>query len=106
MHIDEFPYCCTAKIITDFGQEYPDDDLEYSVEDIIEYLNQRIPNVRDDGNGVVVAITTSNQKNAAEALTRLGFYTNEKPMKKGRNRDTGDLFIWFMPTHEFKPVKI
>ena len=112
INVVDFPLCCTARVLCEFDEEYGHDKHDvkgqdyYSEEQYIARCNKLIPSLKDDGVGVVVAITVSNQKEANKAFTRMGFYTNPKPMKKGRNKQTGDLFIWFMPTHEFKPVKL
>lgn len=110
MFLDDYPECCTALCLGGFGGEspesYKDDGWDYveSVKDIIDYCNKKIPLTKKDGFGLVVAITTDVQKYANEALEKLGFYHHEAD--KTRNKDTGKLHMWFMPTHEFTPVKI
>lgn len=106
MYLEDFPACCTAKIICDFGGEesweYEENEVENDVDDIIKWCNQKIPMLTVDGFGLVVAITTDVQKYTNEALEKLGFYHHEA--EKGRNHETGKLHMWFMPTHEFVKV--
>lgn len=81
MRVNDFPDCCTMKILSRFGCDGQHQNRQvHSKEGIIKYINNFIDMV---GNyyGMVVCTTNSRQKIAEEALRELGFSCSDSVKK-------------------------
>ena len=92
----DFPGCCTAKVILDFGQtktaEYGDD--KYTEEEIEQYIIKQEKVFEMYKNiALLVAITNNEQTVAATVLKRLGFRCTRSAGKK-QHPDT-KIRLWF-----------
>lgn len=93
MHESEFPMCCTAKVVCDFGgtrtsagNQGPTDEDE-----LRKWLRNKI-RYKSKGT-VLVAMTNSTQKVANKVLRELGF-SHSKWMSKSQHRST-KLRLWW-----------
>lgn len=86
-HLVDFPGCCTAKIVTGFGQTgYGERRYAplrpLSVDDILTFLEDRVRMLRRAGNiALLYATTNSEQTIAEEALKKFGFVPTEAVSK-------------------------
>ena len=88
MYSVEFPNCCTATII-------------YSLDDITLYeVKEKIKTAKTQGYGLLVATTTSAQKNACDVLKAAGFRGSSWGTKK-RHPDN-KLKLWYKVLTEAK----
>lgn len=100
MHIVDFPGCCTAKILTGFGQTATAEGryrpiVPITKQVISDWLHNQLTLLTRYGNiALVFATTNSDQVAAAEALTEIGFIkTNE--VEKNQHADK-KLIGWYM----------
>lgn len=110
MEVVDFEGCCTAKIVTGFGQtktaeyEYRPTDNPYhevgelpvgEIEGQLRYL-ERIH--RANGDAVLTAITNNEQVNANKALSNRGWKFSGW-MKKTQHPET-QVCLWYKPLME------
>lgn len=94
-------FCCGATEIGSFGGGEEWEDAEpYSVKELVEAIKDTLNVCKHSGNSVVYATTMSNQPNAAEALTQLGFYTTAPFKRVGGGRRK--MQAWFLPLCEYR----
>src|SRR5688572_7990772 len=107
-----FPGCCTAKVLAGFGQERTAEYAyrpngpninEISEEDLIKDLNKHIRSAKYQGEGLLTAITTQNQKIANKVLRQFGFKSSRFTSKKTHN-DTY-IKIWYGYVEELEEIK-
>lgn len=90
----DFEGCCTACILTDFGQSRTS---EYGYSDIghkrlrREVITQ-VLDAKEEGNGIVTAIITSQQTRAADVLKELGFVGTGAAQKTRHSEVTIELY--------------
>jgi len=75
MNCVPFPHCCTAKIITDFGQSpvAAGGPHHQTVGTVEEFIKKQITSYYHSGLAMFVATTNSQQVAANKALRNLGF---------------------------------
>ncbi len=100
MIVRDFPHCCTAKIIADFGESIVAEggDRPVTLEEVTDYLKEKIDRYANgifSGYAVLVAITNSDQKTASKALRQLGF-KHSTWMQKKQHPDT-KIRLWWYP---------
>lgn len=110
MRLEEFPGCCTARVLFDFGgsadamhrggvihestleKEYDSVMEEY---DVLADLDDEEDYDDAEGNAVMVATTTTEQEVANKFLEGKGFL-RVGPYFKPKHPDTG-LYLWWKP---------
>lgn len=104
MHITAFAGCCTAKIITGFGQEVTA-DIKYSPrgsyhkEEMEANLRRYIEDQKYDM-AAVVATFTQNQTNFRRLAKHYGFVISD-PMKKRQHSDNV-LYLAYLPLNNYQ----
>jgi hypothetical protein len=111
--VDEFPSCCTAKLLVDFSQvvwskgKYRPVSIPKMREELRTAIEDaRRPQADDDewgdetGYGTLVAITTTLQTRANLALKREGFICSD-PLYKKRHPES-QLLVWYRPLIDAK----
>jgi hypothetical protein len=102
MRVFGFPGCCTAKILTGFGQtetaEYAfrPENPEPSVEELKKEFGSRLNAYT--GGAMFVVITNDEQVNANKALQECGFHSSYW-MSKNNHPDT-KVKLWWFPLEE------
>ncbi len=93
----DFPACCTAKIVTEFGEsDYAEGGpLEPIKEAVNAYLKIAELNTRLSGLAVVV-VTTNNEQSVTNKVLRERGYKHSKWMKK-RQHPATKIRIWHKP---------
>ncbi len=102
MHMTEFPFCCTAKVVVGFEQSLtaePDKRLwnyvePSSVEVIAKFLVDTIESERGRGHALLTITTNSDQERANKALRKLGF-SHSHWMSKPQHT-TKKLRLWWV----------
>ena len=83
MEVEDFPFCCKARIICNFGSGHASEDIRVnddrgmrrdSKELILHELNRLKKRFQNEGVMVIFACPTNHQPEAIEALTEFGFY--------------------------------
>lgn len=104
MRIKDFPYCCTAKIIVDFGgTETSEGDIGEIPEDVLlaqfckqaVYFGSRIGR----STAILTAITNNEQKVANDLLKKIGFKSS-KWMSKEQHPET-KIKLWYIERSKF-----
>ncbi len=97
MKIVEFPSCCTAKLVTDFGESnYAEDGPAIVTKKIIDdYLIKAETNIRALGLAVIV-VTTNNEQKITNSVLRKRNYKHSKWMRKIQHAGT-KVRIWHKP---------
>lgn len=90
----DFEGCCTAVILTDFGQSKTS---EYGYSDIghkrlRKETIEQVQYAQEEGNGIVTAIITSQQTRAADVLKELGFIGTGAAQKTRHSEVTIELY--------------
>lgn len=100
MHYISFPGCCTAKIVTSFGQTSiadgayrPRDGEDVSQASIERELEERCWSMKRDGMGIATAITNDDQVEANAALEAQG-WESSRWCTKGSHSDKR-IKLWF-----------
>lgn len=109
---DDFPGCCTAIVLTDFGNSHTSEYgfHAYSYQRIRGYVIDQVEEARDEGTGIITAILTSEQTEAKEVLKELGFIGTGEA-KKGRHAEvTIELYYlhckdWNVPEKAVEPPR-
>lgn len=113
MRIQDFPGCCTAKIVLGFGgtgtaswEIRPKGNRTIESE-LKEFLEREI--VRYKNYAVFVATTNTQQVLANKVLAEVGFVPTN-PLPKNQHRET-DLIVWHCPLKEHplnqpKPIAV
>ena len=87
MEIEDFPCCCTAKVLKNFGEthvtegQFVKEEEKALEERIVKYTN------RYSSLAVLTTITNSEQKTANKVLKKLGFKST-KWLKKVQHKET------------------
>lgn len=91
----DFPACCTAVIMKDFGESGVAEggDKLYTEKQIESYINKTINIQRKYGKAMVVATTNSEQKVANKVLRKLGFKYS-KWSSKNQHKNT-KIRLWY-----------
>lgn len=76
MHLEDFPYCCSAEVIVDFGGGHTHERESYTKEEAIKGIKYYLSNSNAK---TIFALVTSTQPNAKAALEEIGFYTHPDP---------------------------
>ena len=76
MHTEDFPYCCSACVIVDFGGGHKGETEDYTKQEAIKGISKLLSRSRCK---TVFALVTSSQPNAKAALEEMGFYTHPNP---------------------------
>ena len=93
MKTKEFPLCCTAKVICDFGGTRTSEG-DWGATDEKKLRREIKDQLRWQSKGtVLVAITNSTQKVASKVLRELGFF-HSKWMSKSQHRSTKIRLWW------------
>lgn len=97
MRTFDFPYCCTAKVIADFGESKVAEggDREVTYEEVTEYIKEKMSAWYNQGLAVFTAITNSEQTVANKALTDLEFQHSDW-MGKSQHQET-EIRLWWKP---------
>ncbi len=98
MNIVDFPFCCTAHILTDFGESAVAEggNKQIKEKDLIKYIKDQA--LKYDEHAVLTAITNSQQKTANKALRKLGF-NRSKWMNKKQHSNT-KIRLWYKHINE------
>lgn len=91
----DFPHCCTAKIIVDFGESAvaAGGNRPVTVDEITKYLQKTITSYKGYGYAMLVATTNTQQKSANKALANAGF-EHTTWMKKTAHPETRVRLWW------------
>lgn len=97
MDIKSFPFCCTAKIILDFGESRLSEGGAQlnTVASIKKYIKNQIKSFYNSGMAVFVAITNNEQVNANIALEQTGFLSSGWMGKK--QHPESRIKLWWKP---------
>ena len=99
MRIRDFPHCCTAKIIVDFGESDVAEGGAWPVtqEEIESYILGKIERYSQPfyGYATLVATTNNEQKTANKVLLKLGF-KHSTWMSKKAHKNT-KVRLWWYP---------
>lgn len=98
MYIQDFPNCCTAKLIYDLGSNITPN--LYTKEEIISYIRPKLLSSKQNGMATIVVTTMSKQTNANAALKELGF-KHSRWMSKKNHKDTR-LRVWWLQLDELE----
>jgi len=95
MRTEEFPNCCTALVLTDFGQTELSGYGNHPVNAVSleKEIRETIDNT-EEIYAVLVATTNSQQKVANKVLKKIGFKGTEQ-MSKGQHKTK--LTLWWYP---------
>lgn len=95
----EFPHCCTAKLIVDFGESSIAEGGNglYSLEQIEEYLEKQLHSWYNKSLALFTVITNNEQKVANKALRNLGF-NHSKWISKEIHPETKVRLWWKEPS--------
>ena len=71
----EFPYCCTAKVLVDFGETATSEGGSWlaSEENMRIVIKEELQSLWSEGHALVAATTNNKQKTANKVLRSLGF---------------------------------
>lgn len=96
----DFPGCCTAKILTGFGEtEYGEyrfrpEGNKLKDGELTEYLNKQVPWLKRSGQyALVFATTNSHQKTAIKELEAFGFQRTPEVAKEAHH--DANLIGWY-----------
>jgi hypothetical protein len=92
----DFPYCCTAKILVNFGESCISEGDNFQVDaDIVKAeLKNQIYLEKISGKALVVATTNTQQKTANRVLKELGFSHSEW-LQKEQHKNT-KVRLWYL----------
>lgn len=85
MRIQEFPYCCTARVLAGLG---PGNTVNYQLPNLTpktEEILQELKELKQKGIGIVTAITTYSQHLGRKHLEEAGF-TTVGPFTSGKHK--------------------
>lgn len=93
--IKDFPYCCTAAILYNFGESYAaaGGGYEPDAKAFEKTILEEIKTHKVYGYAMITAITNSQQKCANKVLRRLGFKSS-RWMSKTAHQDT-KIKLWY-----------
>jgi hypothetical protein len=102
MNVEEFTGCCTAKILTGFGQTQTA-DWDFKPDGVlsVEVIKARLGKVLNEimvYDGVATVITNDQQANANQALEECGFLSSDW-MSKKQHPETR-IKLWWFPINE------
>jgi hypothetical protein len=86
----DLPGCCTGEILVGFSSLFD------SIDEYLKEIKSKIKLSRNEGNKLLIAITTQRQKNGAKALEKAGFLCDPATSNKTdlfRHEDTA-LILW------------
>lgn len=91
----EFPHCCTAKLMVDFGESiYAEGgDQEYSLKQVEKFIKGEFTNWYNNSLAFFTVVTNSDQKIANKALRNLKF-KHSKWMSKTAHPETKVRLWW------------
>lgn len=106
MNVEEFPGCCTARVLTHFGEE---GEAEYSMrvprDNTPSRLQDTLKNLKREGKGIVTAILTQNQGHGVALLEGAGFKSMGWVSKKAHPNNKIALFYLSLEDWEPSLVK-
>lgn len=107
MRILNFPLCCSATVIADFGGGHVGQTENHTKKVIIDWVKGKLTMLKREHNtAVVFAIPTSTQPNAIAALEELGFYGAPNPKTCSRTkREAHKMYPMFLPMQEWDEKK-
>lgn len=105
MNVRDFPGCCTAKVLTQFGQEraaefrtgIPEDNTPENLQRILEGSKR-------GGMGMITAILTQNQTHGIELLEGAGF-KNTGWVSKAAHPET-KIALFYLSLEDWKPKNL
>jgi len=106
MQILDFPFCCTGKILVDFGGTHISEGKKFTIppekikREVISFLNNQ---KAYSMHAFVCATTNSEQKEANFVLKELKFHCS-RWMSKNQHPET-KVRIWWMPLSEWEGAK-
>jgi hypothetical protein len=91
-----FPYCCTAKVLVNFGESEVAEGGDFYIEkkNVVDRVKARIKFCKDNGYAVVVATTNDEQTTTNEVLEELGFLSSDW-MEKDEHPETMVKLWWY-----------
>lgn len=97
MKILEFPHCCTAKILVDFGESTIAEggDREVTYDEVLSFVKEQMSAWYNKYLAVFTAITNSEQSVANKVLTDLEFEHSDW-MSKTQHQET-KIRLWWKP---------
>jgi hypothetical protein len=100
MRITDFPNCCTAKIVYDFGETAVSGMYKgaRTKKEVRKYLKEEL--LWSRGVACVVVITNSSQKNTNAVLRELGFC--HSPWMEKKPHSNTKIRLWWKPPTENK----
>lgn len=99
MYLEDFPYCCTAKVLCDFPVDDDFADNE-DVKGIDDWIRRNVHYCVHDGVGLITATTTNQQKIVRLLLKKHGFKST-KYFSKDMHEETR-LKLWYLPIESVK----
>lgn len=105
LKVKNFPHCCTAKILSGFGQTgTAPEALDHkfvnpTVSQIKSDLGIQLNAAKDMGHAVITVIVNDEQVNACQALKETGFLSSDWMSKK--NHPDTKVMLWWFPLNEF-----
>ena len=105
MNVREFPGCCTAKVLTQFGEERAAEFRTGIPEDNTpENLQRILGGYKRGGVGMVTAILTQNQTHGIELLEGAGFKSTGW-VSKGAHPEN-KIALFYLSLEDWKPKKL
>lgn len=97
MEIKDFPHCCTARIVVNFGESDVAEGGDQAIDEqeLDQYLADREHTYRAFGMAMLVATTNDQQTTANKVFLRRG-YKHSKWMSKSTHPET-KVRLWYLP---------
>lgn len=94
----DFPGCCTATILTGFGEcKTADYRLRHNMNTLAVDLKRAEIDAKEDGKAVLLAITNSDQKEARKILRAAG-WKRTRALEKDAHPET-TITLWWKPMY-------
>lgn len=94
MHLEDYPYCCSALVICDFGGGHQREMENFTKQEAIKGIKRAMAR---GGASLYTAVVTSTQPNAIAAFEELGFYGHPSIEIDKEHR----MFPFFLPIKEW-----
>lgn len=101
--IVDFPWCCSAKVIAEFGGGHVGQIEGWPKRELVKWLAHYLTQLKKEC-ASVVAIPTTTQPNAIAALEEIGFYMHpdgEKGGGKVPHSSAHRVTVMFLPLNEW-----
>ena len=104
MRVLDFPSCCSARIICNFGGGHEGQTEAWTKQAIIDYMKDTLDDFKNNEIALAFCCVTTSQPNAIAALVELGFYGYTDKGAVGYS-EVHRVFPFFMPLMEWDREK-